>query len=646
MTFENKVFKIKVLFVLSMFMLSFMSLVVRSVQLHLFADERIANMGKQNNRTIHLATKRGTILDRKGRTMALSLKVPSYFVDPHIFKPKQAEIEQLASLFNMSSRKLLKLVKSGSRRFAWVNRFANPQIEEKVKALNIEGLHYVSEWKRFYPDKELAGQVLGFVGYEGKGLEGIERYYDDQLVQEERSIQTKKDGKGRTIYSEVAAVRTKKRSTHLTLSIDANLQYILEEKLAIGAEETKSESAVGVLMDPYNGEVLAMASYPEVNPNQFSQYPMQHWRNRAVQEVFEPGSTFKIFTMAAALEKKSVKPDQIIHCEEGSLNFGSKTIRNSIQKTWLDPEGILKYSNNIGSARIGLDLGAHNLYKAIVNYGFGQKTGLDFPGELKGLLSKYKSWQPMDVANISFGQGLGVTAVQMASAAASFANGGYAVQPTMLVRSKEEVKQSKTKIVSDKTLEFIHKWMFAVTQKGGTGYRASVEGFNVAGKTGSAQIIDRTTGGYSNSDLFSSFIGFAPLEKPKYVLFIGYKKPKQYRHGGELAAPIFSAVMSESLQYAGVKPTIQNKEQTFMMAQQKSGAREIKEIMVENKDDLQDLKGLSLREVLSWAADQSFDVEIIGNGNVYSQRPDPGSSIIDLHKVKVYLSSSLGETKI
>ncbi len=646
MTFENKTFKIKVLFVLSMFMLSFMSLVVRSVQLHLFADERIANMGKQNNRTIHLATKRGTILDRKGRTMALSLKVPSYFVDPHVFKPKQAQIEQLASLFNISSRKLLNRVKSGSRRFAWVNRFANPQIEEKVKALNIEGLHYVSEWKRFYPDKELAGQVLGFVGYEGKGLEGIERYYNDQLVQEERSIQTKKDGKGRTIYSEVAAVRTKKRSTHLNLSLDANLQYILEEKLAIGAEETKSESAVGVMMDPYSGEILAMASYPEVNPNQYSQYPMQHWRNRAVQEIFEPGSTFKIFTMAAALEKKALKPDQIFHCEEGSLNFGSKAIRNSIQKTWLDPEGILKYSNNVGSARIGLDLGAHNLYKAIVNYGFGQKTGLDFPGELKGLLSQYKSWQPMDVANISFGQGLGVTAVQMTAAAASFANGGYAVQPSMLQRSKEEVTLSKTKIVSDKTLEFIHKWMFAVTQKGGTGYRARVEGFNVAGKTGSAQIIDRTTGSYSNSDLFSSFIGFAPLEKPKYVLFIGYKKPKQYRHGGELAAPIFSAVMAESLQYAGIKPSIQEKEQTFMLAQEKSGADLKKEASQIDKDNLQDLKGLSLREVLFWASDQSFDVEIIGNGNVYSQRPDPGSSIIDLHKVKVYLSSSLGETKI
>ncbi|HMR24521.1 MAG TPA: penicillin-binding transpeptidase domain-containing protein [Oligoflexia bacterium] len=629
-----------------MFMLSFMSLVVRSVQLHLFADERIANMGKQNNRTIHLATKRGTILDRKGRTMALSLKVPSYFVDPHVFKPKQAQIEQLASLFNISSRKLLNRVKSGSRRFAWVNRFANPQIEEKVKALNIEGLHYVSEWKRFYPDKELAGQVLGFVGYEGKGLEGIERYYNDQLVQEERSIQTKKDGKGRTIYSEVAAVRTKKRSTHLNLSLDANLQYILEEKLAIGAEETKSESAVGVMMDPYSGEILAMASYPEVNPNQYSQYPMQHWRNRAVQEIFEPGSTFKIFTMAAALEKKALKPDQIFHCEEGSLNFGSKAIRNSIQKTWLDPEGILKYSNNVGSARIGLDLGAHNLYKAIVNYGFGQKTGLDFPGELKGLLSQYKSWQPMDVANISFGQGLGVTAVQMTAAAASFANGGYAVQPSMLQRSKEEVTLSKTKIVSDKTLEFIHKWMFAVTQKGGTGYRARVEGFNVAGKTGSAQIIDRTTGSYSNSDLFSSFIGFAPLEKPKYVLFIGYKKPKQYRHGGELAAPIFSAVMAESLQYAGIKPSIQEKEQTFMLAQEKSGADLKKEASQIDKDNLQDLKGLSLREVLFWASDQSFDVEIIGNGNVYSQRPDPGSSIIDLHKVKVYLSSSLGETKI
>ncbi|HMQ09821.1 MAG TPA: penicillin-binding transpeptidase domain-containing protein [Oligoflexia bacterium] len=623
-----------------------MSLVVRSVQLHLFADERIANMGKQNNRTIHLATKRGTILDRKGRTMALSLKVPSYFVDPHVFKPKQAQIEQLASLFNISSRKLLNRVKSGSRRFAWVNRFANPQIEEKVKALNIEGLHYVSEWKRFYPDKELAGQVLGFVGYEGKGLEGIERYYNDQLVQEERSIQTKKDGKGRTIYSEVAAVRTKKRSTHLNLSLDANLQYILEEKLAIGAEETKSESAVGVMMDPYSGEILAMASYPEVNPNQYSQYPMQHWRNRAVQEIFEPGSTFKIFTMAAALEKKALKPDQIFHCEEGSLNFGSKAIRNSIQKTWLDPEGILKYSNNVGSARIGLDLGAHNLYKAIVNYGFGQKTGLDFPGELKGLLSQYKSWQPMDVANISFGQGLGVTAVQMTAAAASFANGGYAVQPSMLQRSKEEVTLSKTKIVSDKTLEFIHKWMFAVTQKGGTGYRARVEGFNVAGKTGSAQIIDRTTGSYSNSDLFSSFIGFAPLEKPKYVLFIGYKKPKQYRHGGELAAPIFSAVMAESLQYAGIKPSIQEKEQTFMLAQEKSGADLKKEASQIDKDNLQDLKGLSLREVLFWASDQSFDVEIIGNGNVYSQRPDPGSSIIDLHKVKVYLSSSLGETKI
>lgn len=646
--------KFRLLMLSGFFIFAYFGLFARLWHVHILADERISNIEKKSKRDVILSSRRKTIYDRKGRPLALSLKVPSIFVDPKTFMPSQDELTALAKQLHISRQEIVRKTAHGGRRFAWIKRFASPEVEESINALDISGLFVTHEWKRFYPDKELAGQVLGFVGVDGKGLEGLERHFDSRLRKSEVIIRAKKDGRGRVIYSEDVELDFSKDEKDVYLTLDANIQYILEDELSRAAKVSGSKSAMGVMLNSHSGEVLAMASYPMVNPNHFSQFAPALWRNRPVQEVFEPGSTFKVFTVAAALDQKVLGEDLLIHCAEGSLKFGSKEIRNTTDRAWLTPAGILKYSNNVGAARIGLEIDKSRFYDALKNYGFGLKTGIEFPGETRGLLSDYAGWYPIDVANISFGQGIGVSGIQLAYGFSSIANGGFRVMPKLTLdrshraaRSQEKLNQ---RIISGKTSDLLKKWLEAVTDEEGTGKRAWVRGYRFAGKTGTAQMIEAGDNSYSHSKLISSFVGMGPLPDAKYVLAISFREPEILKHGGELAAPVFSSVMERTLQYVGVEPQKEVDHNQLMAAHyltqdSEESARSKKAPDVDHAL-LPSLNGLTLREVLSFGKKQSIKVNSIGSGLAYDQSVKEGTRLNEVQQVTVYFRSPVGERKI
>lgn len=543
------------------FLLAFAVLSFRAWQLQLVSDNRIAQLEqKQLDHHSVLSSQRGTIFDTFGRELAVSLKAPSIFLDPtQVRNPKEVS-KKLSRILRKPEQAIEKQVKKKSRRFIWVKRQTDPRVVEQIQSLNLSGVFTTDEWTRMYPQRELGAQILGAVGIDGQGLEGIERFYDDFLRGQTLVIRTQKDARGRSIFSYERSIFHPGRGADLFLTIDSRIQHVTETELAKAAEMSSAKSAMAVVMDPQDGKILAMANYPPTNSNRMDQRAPSFLRNRPVQEVFEPGSTFKIFTLAAALESNVISPEQIFLCKKGSLTFGRKIIRNTIEKVWLDPRGILKFSNNVGVARIGLDLGPERFYRAINRFGFHAKTGIDFPAEARGLLSDSETWQPIDLANIAFGQGIGVTAIQMLSSMSMIANGGYSVRPYLVKRATfsngEQIdfqpRFRPSRVFSPRTANLITNWMEAVVEPDGTGHFAAIEGYRVAGKTGTAQVFDPEAKTYSRDQIISSFMGFAPVSRPRLAGIFIFEKPKSEAQGGALAAPVFQKVISRALIYLGI----------------------------------------------------------------------------------------------
>ncbi len=541
----------------------------------------------QRQRRLHIEPKRGGIYDRNGAALAASVEVPSISADVvEMLKGIDGQNAQGAALIDFSTRIGAALGMDPSdvhqklasrRRFVWLKRRVTAEEAQAVRDLGdakkqvalgskgaVRGLAVEGEGRRYYPGRELAGPVLGFVAPDGFGKDGLELSLDEELRGRVEEVRGLRDRSGRLIFSEGTTNESSLAGHDVQLAIDQAIQRVAERELDVAYRTYETKGASLVVMDPTTGEILALASVPGFNPNDYGEADPDSRRDRAVTDRFEPGSVMKVFTVAAALAHGSLKPTDTIFCERGSYQLANVTIHDTHNNEWLSTTQVLAKSSNIGSLKIGLALGEANLYAAFRRFGFGEPTGLPLPGEASGVLRpRGRPWYDVETANASFGQGISVTTVQLATAMAAIANGGKVMEP-ILVRKitdsrgnvvKEWAPHVRREAVPHSVAKTVSEMLTAVVEDGGTGVEAAMQGFRVAGKTAPAQKVDPATGKYSEDRYTASFVGFVPAEKPRLVLAVVLDEPMIGRYGGDLAGPVFRRVAEASLRYLGVPPS-------------------------------------------------------------------------------------------
>ena len=552
----------------AMFFVLILAIGAKAVYLQMFCgtwlSERAAN---QYAKDLVTAGKRGVIYDRNHHEMAVSIGTTSLAAYPSRIQDKKSAARTLAKTLDLNQRKLLKKLKS-QRTFVWLKRHASPKELSEVKALGLNGIDFIPSYSRFYPNKTLAAQVLGFTGTDGHGLEGVEYYYDKRLRGQDNSLVILKDALGRGFAKETKAseanVATADQAKNIVLSIDRTIQFIAEKALGEAVEQFSATSGMAIVMDPQTGAILAMANVPLVNPNTFGRFPRESWRNRAITDPFEPGSTMKIFTASAALESGTCTPSTIFYCENGEYRIGRNVIHDTHPRGWLSLQQIVKFSSNIGVVKVIESIGPDPLYRTLVDFGFGEKTRLDCPGETSGMLSSPQRWTKLDTGAISFGQGISVSALQLVTAASAIANGGSLMQPYIVAAISDHngriIERTEPGVVrsavSAKTAGVVKRIMKTVITEGGTGVNAALEGYSVSGKTGTAQKID-SSGKYARGKYVASFLGFAPAEEPKVVILVAVDEPEGEHYGGIVAAPAFKKIAHETLNYLNIPPVIE-----------------------------------------------------------------------------------------
>ena len=532
----------------------------RAVYLQVFQHPWLsAKAANQYERSFRAVGARGKIFDRDLRELAISVDATSVAAYPRRVKNTDQAAIKLGNALSVSHRRLKKKLNS-KKSFVWIKRQVTPKEAANVQKLNLEGIDFRIENKRYYPNKNLGAQLIGFAGIDGRGLEGIEFSYDQFLKGGREHRTVLKDALGRSFESptQIADIQS---GYNLILTLDRTIQYITEETLAETVKEFGAKSGMAIVMVPQTGAVLAMADYPFFNPNSFHDFNRFHWRNRAITDPFEPGSTLKIFSVAAAIESAGCTPNTIFFCENGSYRIGPNVVHDVKSHGWMSLHHILKYSSNIGTAKISEKLGPKRLYETLQGFGFGQKTGFDCPGETAGALRPYRKWYRIDTASVAFGQGLSVSALQLITATSAIANGGILMRPYVVEAITDQNgklirtfgPQQVRRAVSARTAESV-KWMMqTVTQEGGTGVLAAVDGYSVCGKTGTAQKTDES-GTYAKDKYISSFVGFAPADNPAIAVLIVINEPDHYYYGGTVAAPAFRKITHATLNHLNIPP--------------------------------------------------------------------------------------------
>jgi cell division protein FtsI (penicillin-binding protein 3) len=628
-----------------LFLLAFVLVGVRAMDLQVLqGQEWIDRAEKQHQKIVPLTPQRGTIYDRNGAELAVSLDVDSVFAEPRKIKDRAAASKALAKALELPAKAVQAKLK-GNQNFAWLKRQVSPQQSEAAIDLNIEGIHRIKEHRRFYPNSGVAAHLLGFTGLDPKGLEGLELKYDQTLLGSGGFLVTERDALGRGIGSGVPEVQGASSGHNLYLTLDKNLQYIVERELAAGVEQANGRAGTVVMLEPSTGKVLAMASFPTYNPNSFAQHKPAQWRNRTICDAFEPGSTFKIFLMAAALNEAVINTTQKIDCENGKFRVGGKTIHDHKPYQRLTPLEIIKYSSNIGSAKIAKILERKSFFDYIRKFGFGELTGIDLPGEQVGMVHRPDRWFEVDLAAISFGQGLTVTPLQLAAATAAIANGGVLMEPYVVekvVDQQGQIRESRQpkvirRVIARDVAKVVSDMMESATADGGTSVNARVPGFRVAGKTGTAQKVDPVTGGYSADKRLASFVGFVPAEAPRLVILVTIDEPKTQVYGGLVAAPVFSRIAAQSLQYLKAAPTqpILPQEELPTLDQLFAELPERQPTLAQvawtgggkSGPEMPDFRGLSYRQVLKVMNDKNLNLSFRGSGQVVEQSPPPGVGI-------------------
>jgi len=574
--------------------------------------------------------RRGAIVDRNGQPLAISVPVPSIYAVRENIDNKPMAVRKLAPILGLKSAALGDRINRGSG-FVWLKRKVDPAVADLVEKAGIEGVGIRTESRRYYPNGDLAGAVLGFVGTD-RGLEGLESSLEEHLRGGNgvRILNLDAHGKVMTSAQPWETYPAAGASVHLTL--DRNIQFFTEQSLREGSSKAGALSGSAIIIESATGKILAMASYPGYNPNDFGIYKQQLYRNRALTAIYEPGSTFKVITVSAALEDKVFDEMDILFCNNGSFPVADVVINDHVPHGWLTLMGIIRKSSNIGASKVGLEMGRERLGAYVRSFGFGQKTGILLPGEGKGILRQEKDWTQVDLANISFGQGMGVTPLQMVNAVNALATGGELMRPFIVSKitasSGELVLQNRPgvvrRVISEETARKVTRMMETVTQPGGSGTKAAIKGFTVAGKTGTAQKFDLKLNTYSSDAFIASFVGFAPSRNPAITAIVVVDEPKDKTYGGIVAAPIWADIVSKTLKYLNIPALgpemVPDEEQT-------NGERWVRATPPARPDDLTvmpDLKGLTLREALTRLGSSGAGVRISGSGIVETQVPGAG----------------------
>ncbi len=519
---------------------------------------------EQYLRDIRLAPKRGTIFDRRGAPLAVSVDVDSVWANPRELRARGGDpmttALALGRVLPGVDVEALARRMALDRYFVWLERRVTPQQAAAIRAMNLPGVSMSSEARRYYPNRELAAHVLGFADIDGVGIEGLERQFEERLRGSVAAVPAIRDRRGRVVFSEQLLDDRAAQGDDLVLTIDKAIQTVAEHELALAVRTSEARAGTVIVMDPQTGELLALANYPTFNPNDPGNASPNARRNRAVTDRYEPGSTIKTFTVAGALAAGAIAPEQLIDCEHGAMRVAEYTIHDSHPWDVLTPAQILARSSNIGTAKIGAALGRPGLFRTLRRFGFGELTGVTLPGETAGILRNYRRWYEMDAATIAFGQGVSVTTMQLAVAMSAIANGGRLMEP-QLVRSvrdgrgevvEERLPRVRREVVPAGTARLVGDMLTAVTGPGGTGVEAGIEGYLVAGKTGTAQKADYVGGGYAADQWVASFVGFVPADRPRLVIAVMIDEPVIEHYGGLVAGPVFRRVGEAALRHLGV----------------------------------------------------------------------------------------------
>ncbi|RDE22786.1 penicillin-binding protein 2 [Motiliproteus coralliicola] len=542
-------------FRLVLLMLSVLALVIaaRIVHLHLFEDDFLKGQGDARSlRVVPIPAHRGMILDRNGEPLAVSAPVQSLWFDPRLFSANEAQIKALARSLELSVSRLERIIdRSAGKKFVYLRRHMAPADAENVLALGLDGVFSQSEYKRYYPAAEVATHLVGFTNVDGQGQEGMELAYENWLRGEKGKKRVLKDRLGRTI-KEIQALKEAKPGQDLQLSIDLRLQYLAYRELKAAVQQHRARSGSAVVLDVQTGEVLAMVNQPSYNPNDRSDLKASHVRNRAMTDTFEPGSPMKALTVAAAMSSGKYSANSKINTSPGYIRVRNRTIRDHRNYGVLDLGRIISKSSNVGATKLALSIEPGAVRNMMYNAGLGRDTGTGFPGERVGSLPFVPEKRVVERAAMSYGYGLSVTPLQLAQAYLAF--GGEGVKPDLsLLKVNEDEGINSERIMPEKVARQVLEMMEQVTLKGGTGRRAQVPAFRVAGKTGTVHKVGRN--GYEEDQYVAVFAGLAPVENPRFVAVVVVDEPKgQEYYGGEVAAPVFSRIMAGTLRLMNVAP--------------------------------------------------------------------------------------------
>lgn len=640
---------------------------------------------RQQTRVFEISPKRGTIYDRRNRELAVSIKVESVFAVPLEITDKPGTADLLAAALGLSPGKVRRRLE-GSRSFCWIKRKVDfPQVQ-KVRELSLPGIYFETENKRFYPKRELAAHVLGYVGMDNEGLAGLEHLYERDVRGTAGRILLHTDARKRYFSS---VERPPTAGSDLVLTMDESIQYLVEQELRAQVEKSRAVGGTAIVMNPATGAILAMANLPTFNPNHYGRYSESAWRNQAVLNIYEPGSTFKIFTAAVALEEGLTTPEEEIHCMNGGIVIGKHRIRDHKPFGWLSVRDVIARSSNVGIIQLGFRIGKERLERYLRRYGFGRPTQVDLPGEARGLLRPASDWHMVELATIAMGQGIGVTPLQMISAAGVIASGGYWVPPRVVEqirsgadsRSPSVSQGERRRVLRKETAETI-KEMMSLVVSAGTGRAARLRGFSAAGKTGTAQKVDER-GRYSHTRFVASFIGFAPVDNPALSIVVLIDEPRGLYYGGQVAAPVFKKIAEKTLNYLSVPPdqpqresrddtrvaerggedllkesltdavswtpTSLNGERALGLSAATVNARQEQDLGGYEDADIDGLAvvavpnfmGKSLRTVMAEGTRARLQVEAEGAGLVVGQSPAPDSKVVPGSTVRVQLNRKL-----
>lgn len=619
---------------------AFLGVAARLVFLQVIRHDELLRLAeKQHTRTIVLKPKRGSILDRHGQPLAVSSAAESLYALPSRIADPDRLGRALAPILDEPAAEIQKRFQT-DRPFTWLRRKLPPHVAQRVRELREPGLGFVQESLRLYPNRELAAHLLGFEGIDGRGLEGIERAWDRELAGRPGVALVERDALGREMTGLPVVLKASVPGRSVRLTLDTTMQYLAEREIEGAWRRTRSKVAMAVVLDPRTGDLLALAIRPTFNPNSLAGATGADWRNRAITDPFEPGSTFKVILAAAALEEGVVRPGDRVYAEQGTITVANTVIHDWKKYGWLTFSEVLQHSSNIGAIKAGFVLGKERFHRYMLGFGFGSVTGLGLPGESRGKVRPPEQWSGLSLASMSMGQEVSATAVQLVAAFGAIANGGQLLRPrvvrAVLDLGGREVQsfepQVVRQVISAATAGTLTDLLTRVVREG-TGRQAAIEGYDVAGKTGTAQKLDPATLRYSRDPGVLSFVGFAPAEDPRFVMLVLLDEPKTAQWGSEAAAPVFASVGSPLLRHLNVPsrdtpplPIVRGlgsgpwaPASSLGLEPPVNGAPETPR--------MPQLVGQRLRPALAALAAYDVRIEVHGQGVVVAQEPAAGSEL-------------------